>query len=517
MAVCTAVIAATNKKPDFHWGWYALLVFLGNHAQIGVAFLFAGLLMRSSVLGLAAYGYTILSVGLGAALMAILENKDTPTGILVLPPVAFMEGFKMVWNGNVPKNPLIALTIAGTAGLLIGIFLLMAVGGEMSPMQQYWEKFLAKRLQKRARIEGKGCSEDDDEDCDVTEERRRAEEVEDTICVRGVGKQYVGSGKTWAVRDLTFGVPRGECFGLLGTNGAGKTSALSMMSGSSLVTYGKISIAGYNVETNRPDVIRNLGVCPQFDFIFEDLTVEEHLLLYARLKGVPRKTEKILVYTVAGLLGLDGDPYTKLASNLSGGMRRRMMISFTMLTFPDVVLLDEPTTGTDPETRRDVWKSLETLKEDRSIILTTHSMEEADALCDRIGIMALGSLKCLGRATHLKQKFGTGYRIKLAASNHDEVLDFLVGLIPDATVAKQNGTLLEITVPAGRAMLATIFEGMQRNKEALGITEWSCGQTTLDDVFNRIADAAIVEKQNKACNIEVTCDGPSSVVEVSRE
>lgn len=148
-----------------------------------------------------------------------------------------------------------------------------------------------------------------------------------------------------------------------------------------------------------------IGVCPQFDKVWQDLTVRQHLVFYALLKGVPRSRAGVTARQLAEKVELAGDPFEKPAGTLSGGMKRRLSIAIALTAAPPVVFFDEPTTGLDPETRRRIWGIVKAQQANgRSIVITTHSMEEADALCSRIGIMAGGCLRCLGTQVHLKNK-----------------------------------------------------------------------------------------------------------------
>ena len=148
----------------------------------------------------------------------------------------------------------------------------------------------------------------------------------------------------------------------------------------------------------------------QFDILWPDLTVKEHLLFYARLKGISLSQEQAVVKQAMSEVYLKkfADLKTK---ELSGGMKRRLSVAISLVGDPQVVFLDEPTTGLDPENRRQLWDILSQCKGKRALILTTHSMEEADVLCDRIGIINKGNMKCIGNQTHLKNKFGSGYQL----------------------------------------------------------------------------------------------------------
>lgn len=155
-------------------------------------------------------------------------------------------------------------------------------------------------------------------------------------------------------------------------------------------------------------------MCPQFDTLWPSLTPEEHLLFFTRLRGtVPQKKEREHVNELLQLFELDGKRKNKLSKQLSGGMRRRLSVGIALAGDSKIVFLDEPSTGLDPRSRRLLWDIILKFREkgDRSIILTTHSMDEADVLCSRIGIMMRGQLRCVGTSLELKRKFGFGYRL----------------------------------------------------------------------------------------------------------
>ncbi|CAD7929910.1 unnamed protein product [Amoebophrya sp. A25] len=333
----------------------------------------------------------------------------------------------------------------------------------------------------------------------------------DTIQLRVVQKKYP-NGKE-AVKGVSFGVKRGECFGLLGPNGAGKTSCINMICGLQKLTRGDIMVCGFDVSRDLAKSHAFLGVCPQFDCVWDDMTVREHLILYARIKrgatsrlgttgGAFRSYDhEVLVRSVAERVGLEGDALRKLASELSGGMRRRLSIAIALVANPAVLILDEPTTGLDPDTRAGLWRVIAEATKSRAVILTTHSMEEADALCDRIGIMCSGRLKCLGTPLHLKNKFGTGFILTIALTDdigpgelvgdvEQRICFWLQELCSSQQVKplKERGIFLQFQLPAQGTNLSLVFERLeeQRLAQNVPIREWSVAKTTLDQVFLRI-------------------------------
>jgi len=251
-----------------------------------------------------------------------------------------------------------------------------------------------------------------DDDSDVIAEAKRvnAGKTDNEIVIVDKLRKVYGGGKT-AVRNLSFGLPPGECFGFLGINGAGKTTTMKILTGDIVPTSGTARLGGYDILHQQQEVRRLVGYCPQFDALLDLLTVKEHLELYARIKGVPEHLISSVVS--AKIQELDLVSYSnKLAGSLSGGNKRKTSVALAMIGEPLLLFLDEPSTGMDPVARRFMWRVISRIATERkrcSIMLTTHSMEEAEALCTRIGIMVGGRLRCLGSSQHLKSKFGRGY------------------------------------------------------------------------------------------------------------
>ena len=218
-----------------------------------------------------------------------------------------------------------------------------------------------------------------------------------------------------AVNNLSFCLEAGECFGLLGVNGAGKTTTFKALTCDDLPTNGEIFINGIELTQNF-DKVRNLiGYCPQFDAIFDYMTVLENLEFYANIKGL--KQDIIQESIDVMLTEMNLSQYkNKISGNLSGGNKRKLSVAIAMIGNPPIILLDEPSTGMDPEARRFMWdviSSISTRNKSASVILTTHSMEEAENLCKRIGIMVGGQFKCIGTSQSIKDKYGYGYEIDI--------------------------------------------------------------------------------------------------------
>lgn len=196
------------------------------------------------------------------------------------------------------------------------------------------------------------------------------------MIIRDLRKVYPPSGGRpahVAVKNLSLHVKQGEIFGLLGPNGAGKTTLISMITGVYPPTKGNAWVAGFDILNDIESVHLNMGVCPQFDLLWPDLTVEEHLLFYARLKGVPPSEERLKVEHAMQEVFLFQKANYK-TSQLSGGMKRRLSVAISLVGDPSIIFLDEPSTGLDPKNRRKLWDILSECKGKRAMVLTTHSV-----------------------------------------------------------------------------------------------------------------------------------------------
>ena len=216
-------------------------------------------------------------------------------------------------------------------------------------------------------------------------------------------------GTLTAVDALTISVAAGEVFGLLGPNGAGKTTAIKMLTTLLPPTSGKARVAGFDITRQAASVRRMIGYVPQALSVDGSLTGYENLLIFAKLYDIPRKERKTRLRDALAFMGLS-DAADKLVREYSGGMIRRLEIAQSTLHRPPVLFLDEPTVGLDPLARKAVWEHVERLRDDygTTIILTTHYMEEADSLCNRVAIMHLGKVAVIGTPEELKTSIGGG-------------------------------------------------------------------------------------------------------------
>ncbi|XP_034397819.1 ATP-binding cassette sub-family A member 2 [Cyclopterus lumpus] len=386
------------------------------------------------------------------------------------------DKMKSPFEWDIVTRGLVAMTIEGFVGFLITI------------LCQY------NFLRKPPRVPV-SCQPIDDDDVDVACERRRVlrgDADNDMLKIENLTKVYKSRkmGRILAVDRLCLGVRPGECFGLLGVNGAGKTSTFKMLTGDECTTGGEAFIDGNSILKDLLRVQQSIGYCPQFDALFDDLTAREHLELYTRLRGIPWKDQGRVVQWALEKLELS--KYAdKPAGTYSGGNKRKLSTAIALIGFPSLIFLDEPTTGMDPKARRFLWNLiLDIIKTGRSVVLTSHSMEECEALCTRLGIMVNGRFKCLGSIQHLKNRFGDGYMITVrtkSSSNVKEVVRFFNRNFPEAVLKERHNTKLQFQLKSERISLAQVFSKMEQVVEVLGIEEYSVSQTTLDNVFVNFA------------------------------
>eukprot|EP01113_Clastostelium_recurvatum_P037818 TRINITY_DN556_c1_g1_i1.p1 TRINITY_DN556_c1_g1~~TRINITY_DN556_c1_g1_i1.p1 ORF type:complete len:1777 (-),score=529.48 TRINITY_DN556_c1_g1_i1:1681-6783(-) len=338
---------------------------------------------------------------------------------------------------------------------------------------------------------------------DMSKFRADIEQVPDAmrsrcaVLVRDLKKSFK-SGQRPAVDGLNMDMYYGQITSFLGHNGAGKTTTISMLTGLIPPSGGDAWIAGHNIRTNMPLVRQSLGVCPQQDVIWEDLSVAEHLRLYAALKGVPMHNIQATVDAMLIDIGLDFKRNAN-AGSLSGGQKRKLCLAIAFIGGSKVLFLDEPTSGMDPVTRRSVWDFLLRNKAGRAIILTTHFMDEADYLGDRIAIIAHGNLRCAGTSLFLKSRFGVGYVLTLVKAPGcvtEGVSRLVVSHVPGAILTSDVGAELSYRLPRNEERyFGQLLRDLDANLETLQVQSYGLGLGTLEAVFLEIGAESLTERQ----------------------
>ncbi|XP_061471616.1 ABC-type organic anion transporter ABCA8-like isoform X2 [Rhineura floridana] len=291
-----------------------------------------------------------------------------------------------------------------------------------------------------------------------------------------------------ATRNLSFCVKKGEVLGLLGPNGAGKSTTVNMITGDTDLTAGQVLIKGADAAATEENAAGFLGYCPQEDALWSNLTMKEHLEIFAAVKGIQKGAAAIAINRIVQALGLQ-DHLKKKIKTLPAGLTRKLCFALSMLGNPTLMLLDEPTAGIDPKGKRQVWKAIQTVLKDKNqgAILTTHNMEEAEAVCDRVAIMVTGQLRCLGSIQYLKSKFGKNYllQIKVKGVDQGELLNtHILQIFPRAARQERISTLLAYKIPMEDALpLSKAFSMLEEAKQSFSFKEYSFSLNTLEQVF----------------------------------
>jgi ATP-binding cassette, subfamily A (ABC1), member 3 len=350
------------------------------------------------------------------------------------------------------------------------------------------------------------------------------------VKIRKLRKEFAGPSPTdpnfVAVDSLDLDIEKNTVFALLGQNGAGKSTTISMLTGLLGATSGDAFINGSSVRSEMDKVRDSLGICPQHDILIEDLTVEQHLEIFARLKGVPEGAATRRAVSQA----LEDVELTEKRDNkaneLSGGMKRRLSLALALIGDSSVIFLDEPTScvsfafspvksffpnlnvscsGLDPVNRRGVWDLVKKNRQGRTFILTTHFMQEADILGDRICIMAHGKMRCCGTSEFLKRQLGRGYYLSVVTRKEGmdkKALKFIQENVSDAENIQNHGSDITFLLPFDAVsefptLFSRVEQDTQRDDKRQIFVNYGVSMTTLEDVFLEIIKVADDEKASE--------------------
>ncbi|OQR95862.1 ATP-binding Cassette (ABC) Superfamily, partial [Thraustotheca clavata] len=318
---------------------------------------------------------------------------------------------------------------------------------------------------------------------------RVKEETGECIQICGLRKTFnTEDGEKVALHGLNVTMYSGQITAFLGHNGAGKTTTISMLTGLFPPTKGTAYVFGKTITQDMDQLRTSMGVCPQHDVLYDELTVLEHLKLYAALKSIPSPAEQI--NSMIAEVGLT-EKRNVMSAKLSGGQKRKLSVAIALLGKSQVVFLDEPTSGMDPYSRRFTWNVLQRNRESRVMVLTTHFMDEADLLGDRIVILSEGRLCCAGSSLFLKQMYGTGYNLTLVkreACNIRYVVQYVQQYVPQVKVLSNVGSEVVLQLPTSSSeAFPQLLHGLDQNLAQLQLMEYGISVTTLEEVFLRIA------------------------------
>lgn len=477
-------------------GYSASMIFL----TYGIAFILRKGRKNNDLWSFCFYIITLLSV---AGILTDLNDLAIGYSFTFLVPVVTMIGcvflsyYGFIFNSN-SIEPFLVLLIP-LLHYIIFVFILRCLEWK------YGKKPMRKDpLFRIYPGHGNGCQNPDKperEDEDVQMERERTAnalsstdfEEKPAIIASCLRKEYAKkkklccskSKRKLATRNVSFCVRKGEVLGLLGHNGAGKSTTIKVITGDTKPTAGQVVLKGRRGESP----LEFLGYCPQENVLWPNLTVKEHLEVFAAVKGLNKGDSATIIPRLVDALKLQKEQLKLPAKSLSEGIKRKLCFALSILGNPSVVLLDEPSTGMDPEGQLQIWEAIRaTIRNSkRGALLTTHYMAEAEAVCDRVAIMVSGRLRCIGSIQHLKSKFGKDYLLEMKVrtpeqgkSLHPEILR----LFPHAARQERYSSLVVYKLPVEDVKpLSQAFFKLETVKQSFNVEEYSLSQSTLEQVF----------------------------------
>uniref|UniRef100_A0A7S4NY30 ABC transporter domain-containing protein n=1 Tax=Guillardia theta TaxID=55529 RepID=A0A7S4NY30_GUITH len=515
----------TKQEPSVHFVFF--LLFFNN--TIAFAFLWTTLLRSARTSSIAATLYVLgfsliawLCWGVGNFFNSTSVSKDLVNFITLFPLWSLYRGFNeyyqyayvaarsggqgLTWS-KMATDPrcgmpavLAILAVEWVVFMLITIYLDQVLdSGHGVPKHPLF--FLGYKHREEQMLADIEHEQDISEFPDVQEEEARINKLEsadksehDAVMIHQLKKiypGYLGGSPKVAVKSLTMGVQHGECFGMLGPNGAGKTTTINMLIGFTRPSGGHATVEVFSIISEMNRIYSLMGVCPQHDILWETLTAREHMTFYGRLKNLRGDDLKhAITYGLqqVNLLHVIDEK----AGTFSGGMKRRLSVAISMIGNPLICYLDEPSTGLDPASRRTLWSCIKEAKKTRAIFLTTHSMEEAEGLCDRLGIFVDGQLRCIGNPKELTSRFGGFYVLSVTAEPgmEQQVFELIKTMPSEVRVTYALAGTQKFEIPSNAVTLATVFRIMSENKQKLKIIDWGIANTTLEEAFIKISKNA---------------------------
>ena len=454
-------------------------------------------LSLSSKLGLCLFSNSAMALGF----MLMMKHEGTSVGLQwsnVFSSVTIDDNLTV---GHV----MIMLLVDSFIHLCIALYFEKVFPGEFG-LPEPWYFFISKNFWSN-KIGYKAWSTEENEYEIIQNAKNFETESQSThpgIQIKGLRKVY--DKNKVAVKGLSLNMYEDQITVLLGHNGAGKTTTMSMLTGMFPPSSGTALINGCDIRTNMKGVRSSLGLCPQHNVLFNELTVAEHITFFSSLKGIKDKDIDHEIKKYVELLELQNKENAQ-AHTLSGGMKRKLSIGVALCGNSKVVLCDEPTSGMDPSARRALWDLLQKEKKGRTILLSTHFMDEADILGDRIAIMADGELKACGTPFFLKKQFGVGYRlvcVKKSDCDTSKLTELIGKYIPNIQIETDIGSELSYVLNDQFVhVFQEMLQDLEEHTEECGISSYGISLTTLDEVFMRIGcDSSILDtRENSVVNL----------------
>ena len=488
-------------------GWALFWLSTGwNLGQVTFAFLLSTFL--SSTASAAFIGYicsTILMVLSSAVSIFVLQiPTPMPSLLMAFPHAAAVRGYYSIFFSCLGSKCPGSLADLGAEtvrslfwlyGSSFVFFVLTVILNEPAIRKSFFG--LLSRIKSRFVMAPQALNMAVEKDASVVEFEKTAvdldlDESQPPLLVRNVSKTYhEGKKVTKAVGNVSLYLKEDSIFGLLGPNGAGKTTLLSIIGGITQPTSGEVFIEGKKAILGKRT---HIGYCPQFDILFDDLTVEEHMVFFSLFKGSPISGMNRRVKDAIERVDLMEKRKNKVKT-LSGGMRRRCSLAIALVGDSKLILLDEPSSGLDPKQRRIFWKTIKAATRDKAVILTTHLMEEADVLSDDVAIIVDGDLRAYGSPAYLKTLHSAGSKLQLlwalntSTEDREALIDSLLDICPGFKQVRCFENIYEYAVPdtvagSNYGLFFTILEAARPKL----VQEWSISKNNLEEVFLSVLD-----------------------------
>ncbi|KAL0235765.1 hypothetical protein GEMRC1_002347 [Eukaryota sp. GEM-RC1] len=465
--------------------------------------LFATLFSRSKWTTFAMFLYVILISDTAVdTLMMINPNPSDDHWLTWFPSVALVKIFNLfayfgsdevdsLNNWDMFNSDLLFPVLMGKILISTVVVVILTFYFEVTLSQKFgrhhdWLFFLSPSFYKKSSDEtfvDDGTSEDAGNDDVLIESKAAHTDASASLRVIDLHHVYKGSDVP-AVKGISFTAKKGQILALIGSNGSGKTTTISTLSGLFQPSKGDAYVCGKNIRTDMSEIYKFLGVCPQADALYQRLSARDHLIFFANLKGYPKESVSGIVDNALESVNLTAFA-DRDAGKFSGGMRRRLSLAISLLGRNSMVFLDEPTTGVDVANANEIWKTIKSNKEGKTIMLTSHSFEEIEALADKVVILNKGMVTSVGSPLQLKAKYGSGYKVSITCnSGHvSKVKERVIEAIPEALHSFELAEFVTYVVPLESTSFSLLFKLIRDMSNDGLIKDFSVGHSSLEEVY----------------------------------